>query len=76
VISYFLFEAYKNDMTCDVIPMAGYPGTFRRGLIDDFAAKGDLLPGFQMIKIFASKITVSSVIIFFENFKSLKLGTK
>jgi len=28
-----------------------------------------------MIKIFASKLTVSSVIIFFENFKSLKLGS-
>jgi hypothetical protein len=38
VISHFLFEAYKHDVTYDVIPITSYPSTFRRRLID-FAAK-------------------------------------
>jgi len=38
VISHFLYEAYKRDVTYDVLPVESYPTTFRRLLID-FAAK-------------------------------------
>ncbi len=38
VISHFLFEAYKRDVTQDVLPIHSYPNTFRRHLID-FAVK-------------------------------------
>lgn len=38
VITHFIFEAYKQDITADVIPITSYPNTFRRRLID-FAVK-------------------------------------
>lgn len=38
VISHFIFEAYKRDVTVGTIPIGAYPNTFRRRLID-FAAK-------------------------------------
>lgn len=38
VITHFIFEAYKQDVTARVIPITVYPNTFRRKLID-FAAK-------------------------------------
>jgi hypothetical protein len=38
VISHFMFETYKRDITHDVIPVTAYPSTLRRILID-FAAK-------------------------------------
>jgi hypothetical protein len=38
VISHFMFETYKQDITPDVIPVTVYPNTFRRKLID-FAVK-------------------------------------
>ena len=38
VISHFMFETYKRDITHDVIPVRSYPNTMRRILID-FAAK-------------------------------------
>ena len=38
VISHFIFESYKRDVTIDVIPETSYPNTFRRKLID-FASK-------------------------------------
>lgn len=34
VITHFIFEAYKQDITADVIPITVYPNTFRRNLID------------------------------------------
>ncbi|HZK04165.1 MAG TPA: transposase [Bacteroidaceae bacterium] len=37
VISHFILEAYKRDVTADVIPIGVYPNTFRRRLVD-FAA--------------------------------------
>ncbi len=37
-IAHFLFEAYKRDVTAEVIPATVYPNTFRRKLID-FAVK-------------------------------------
>ncbi len=38
VITHFIFETYKRDITPDVIPITVYPNTFRRKLID-FAVK-------------------------------------
>jgi hypothetical protein len=38
VISHFIFESYKRDVTVNVIPKTSYPNTFRRRLID-FASK-------------------------------------
>lgn len=38
LISHFLFEAYKHDVTYEVLPISSYPTTFRRQVID-FAAK-------------------------------------
>jgi len=38
VISHVIFEAHKQDVTCDVMPITSYPNTFRRKLID-FAVK-------------------------------------
>lgn len=38
VITHFLFEVYKQDVTAQVIPVTVYPNTFRRRLID-FAVK-------------------------------------
>ena len=38
VITHFIFEAYKQDVTPDIIPITTYPNTFRRRLID-FAVK-------------------------------------
>ncbi|MCP4181445.1 MAG: hypothetical protein GY756_27090 [bacterium] len=38
VISHFIFETYKRDVTNDVMPINTYPNTFRRRIID-FAAK-------------------------------------
>lgn len=38
VITHFMFEVYKQDVTADVIPETVYPNTFRRRLID-FAVK-------------------------------------
>ena len=38
VVTHFIFEAYKQDVTIDVAPITIYPNTFRRKLID-FAAK-------------------------------------
>jgi DDE family transposase len=38
VITHFVFEAYKQDITSDIVPETIYPNTFRRQLID-FAVK-------------------------------------
>ena len=38
VISHFLFESYKRDVTKEVFSIESYPNTFRRQLID-FAVK-------------------------------------
>jgi hypothetical protein len=38
LMSHFLYETYKRDVTCDVMPVTGYPNTFRRVMID-FAVK-------------------------------------
>lgn len=38
VITHFIFEAYKQDVSYDVVPITVYPNTFRRSMID-FAAK-------------------------------------
>lgn len=38
VISHFIFEAYKQDVSAEIIPITAYPNTFRRNLVD-FAVK-------------------------------------
>jgi hypothetical protein len=38
VVSHFLYEAFKHDVTHDIIPQTCYPTTFRRRVID-FAVK-------------------------------------
>lgn len=38
VIVHFIFEAYKQDVTKEILPIGSYPNTFRRRLID-FAVK-------------------------------------
>ena len=38
VISHFMYEAFKHDVTYDILPIASYPNTFRRTFID-FAVK-------------------------------------
>ncbi len=38
VIAHFMFDAYKQDVTAEVVPTTAYPNTFRRKLID-FAVK-------------------------------------
>ncbi len=50
LISHFLFEAYKRDVTYDVIPISSYPTTFRRRLLD-FAAKVISTGGKFILKI-------------------------
>jgi hypothetical protein len=38
LITHFLYECYKEDVTFDIVPVSSYPSTFRRKCID-FAAK-------------------------------------
>lgn len=38
LMSHFLYEAFKRDITQDVLPVTSYPSTFRRTIID-FAVK-------------------------------------
>jgi hypothetical protein len=58
VITHFLFEAYKQDVTADVIPITTYPNTFRRKLID-FAAK--ITTGARNIKLNVSKTIYETI---------------
>ncbi len=48
VISHFVFETYKQDVTNEVTPITSYPNTFRRKLID-FAAK--ITTGSRYVKL-------------------------
>ena len=50
LISHFLFESYKHDVTHEVNPIASYPNTFRRQLLD-FAAKVISTGGEFILKI-------------------------
>jgi len=34
VVSHFIFEAYKQDVSAQIIPISVYPNTFRRNMID------------------------------------------
>lgn len=38
VITHFIFETYKQDVTADIIPVTAYPNSFRR-IVIDFAVK-------------------------------------
>lgn len=50
VISHFIFEAYKQDITPDIVPITIYPNTFRRKLID-FAAKITSSSGYIILNV-------------------------
>ena len=50
VISHFIFETYKRDVTKDVIAVTSYPNTFRRKVID-FAAKITSGSGYVILNI-------------------------
>lgn len=50
VISHFMFETYKIDVTKEVLPISSYPNTFRRKLID-FAAKITAGSGYVVLNI-------------------------
>jgi len=50
VISHFIFETYKRDVTNQVIPVNVYPNTFRRKIID-FAAKITSGSGYVILNI-------------------------
>jgi len=50
VITHFLFETYKRDITAEVIPVVSYPDTFRRKLID-FAAKITSGAGYLILNV-------------------------
>ncbi|MBK3519995.1 IS1380 family transposase [Carboxylicivirga marina] len=63
VITHFIFEAYKQDVTVDIVPITTYPNTFRRKLID-FAAK--ITSGSRYVKLNVSR-TIHETI----NFKEL-----
>jgi hypothetical protein len=58
VITHFLFEAYKQDVTADIIPITTYPNTFRRKLID-FAAK--ITTGARSIKLNVSRTIYETI---------------
>lgn len=58
VITHFLFEVYKQDVTADVIPITTYPNTFRRKLID-FAAK--ITSGGRDIKLNVSRTIYETI---------------
>lgn len=50
VISHFIFETYKRDVTKDVIAVTSYPNTFRRKVID-FAAKITSGSGYVILNV-------------------------
>ncbi|MCK5535229.1 MAG: IS1380 family transposase, partial [Bacteroidales bacterium] len=50
VITHFLFETYKIDVTHEVVPMKSYPNTFRRQLID-FAVKIVSHSGYKTLQV-------------------------
>jgi len=50
VISHFIFETYKRDITKEILPISSYPNTFRRKLID-FAAKITSGSGYTILNI-------------------------
>lgn len=50
VISHFVFETYKRDVTNEVLPINSYPNTFRRKLID-FASKITSSAGYIILNI-------------------------
>ncbi len=58
VITHFIFEAYKQDVTADIIPITSYPNTFRRKLID-FAAK--ITSGAGYIKLNVTKTVYETI---------------
>jgi len=60
VITHFIYEAYKQDVKAQVIPVTLYPNTFRRKLID-FAAK--ITSRARSIMFNVTKIVYQTIII-------------
>jgi hypothetical protein len=58
VITHFLFESYKRDITYDVLPITVYPNTFRRKLID-FAAK--ITAGARQVKLNVTRTVYETI---------------
>lgn len=58
VITHFIFEAYKQDVTLDIIPTTVYPNTFRRKLIY-FAVK--ITTGARRITLNATRSTYETI---------------
>jgi len=50
VITHFIFETYKRDVTNEVIPVNSYPNTFRRKIID-FATKITSSSGYVILNV-------------------------
>ena len=50
VISHFIFETYKRDVTFEVLSLTSYPNTFRRKLID-FATKITSAAGYIILNV-------------------------
>ena len=50
VITHFIFETYKRDVTNEVIPVNSYPNTFRRKIID-FATKITSSAGYVILNV-------------------------
>ena len=50
VISHFIFETYKRDVTYEVVPITSYPNTFRRKVID-FATKITSAAGYVILNV-------------------------
>jgi hypothetical protein len=58
VITHFIFETYKQDVTAGVIPITVYPNTFRRRLID-FAAK--ITSGARYVKLNVTRTVYETI---------------
>jgi hypothetical protein len=58
VVTHFIFESYKHDVTADVVPIEVYPNTFRRKLID-FAAK--ITSGARAVKLNVTKTVYETI---------------
>jgi len=50
VITHFMFETYKRDVTNEILPITSYPNTFRRKIID-FATKITSGAGYVILNV-------------------------
>lgn len=69
VITHFIFEAYKQDVTIGIISTTVYPSTFRRKLID-FAAKITSGAGYIILNVTRSVYQTINIAELWERCKS------